>query len=123
MVELTIGDAHVSMSRSVADQVKPALDGVISAFHTHRGNPESISERLASTGLGEKDELQQLLQDPAWNILGSRMVVRPFGATGVQWNPADDMCVAATVQPASVETGLTAPRWRLTGRIYKAEPR
>lgn len=123
VVELTIGDAHVSMSRSVADQVKPALDGVISAFHTHRGNPESISERLASTGLGEKDELQQLLQDPAWNILGSRMVVRPFGATGVQWNPADDMCVAATVQPASVETGLTAPRWRLTGRIYRAEPR
>lgn len=33
VVELTIGDAHVSMSRSVVDQVKPALDGVISAFH------------------------------------------------------------------------------------------
>lgn len=123
VVELTIGGAHPSLSRGLADQVKPALDGVISAFHTHRGETEVVSERLASSGVGERDELGQLLHDPAWNILGSRTVVRPFGATGVQWNPADDMCVAATVQPANVDPAATAPRWRLTGKIHKAEPK
>jgi len=122
VVELTIGDAQADASSSVADQVKPALDGVISAYHAHQGDTEVPSERLSSMGLGERIELQRLLGDTAWNTLGSRTVVRPFGAAGVQWNPADDLCVAATVEPTTVDTAPAGPRWRLACKIAMAEP-
>jgi hypothetical protein len=122
VVELTIGDAQGNSSSSIANQVKPALDGVISAYHAHLGDTEVPSERLASMGLGEKIELQRLLGDTAWNTLGSRTVVRPFGVAGVQWNPADDFCVAATVQSTTVDTVPAGHRWRLAGKIATAEP-
>lgn len=51
-------------------------------------------------------------------------MVKPFGATGVQWNPADDFCVGARValkaQPAAADK--LHPRWRLTAELVQATP-
>lgn len=123
VAELMIGDARARPSSSLPDQIKPALDGVISAYHAHSADTQECSERLASAGLGEKLNLQRLLADPAWNVFGRRAVVRPFGAIGVQWNPADDLCVAATIESTPLDADhRDGPRWRLSGRLMIAEP-
>lgn len=122
IVDVSIGDAHRERRPSAADQVKPVLDGVISAYHSHEGDCALVAERLANLGLGDPSRLQRELGDPVWNVLGSRVLVWPFGPAGVQWNPADDLCVAAHVRPVSVPLDRSGPRWRLAGAIHAALP-
>lgn len=122
IVDVSIGDAHREQQPSVADLVKPVLDGVISAYHSHEGDGVHVAERLANLGLGDASHLQRALGNAAWNVLQSRVLVWPFGAAGVQWNPADDLCVAAHVWPVSVPLDRAGPRWRLAGAIHAALP-
>lgn len=107
--------------RSVAELVKPLLDGVICAYHCHTGqSSEEVGGRLAAAGLGEFAQVHAALSDPAWAILGARRLVKPFGLVGVQWNPADDYCVAAEVILDPEPT--TAGRWRVSGQLCTALP-
>ena len=64
--------------------------------------------------------VRRWLADPNWAALGSRTLVRPFGTHGVQWNPADDYCVAAIV--TIDRTPGDGPRWQLSGELAWAAP-
>lgn len=78
--------------------IKPLLDGVICAYHHHDGRDlDNVAERLHRAGLGPARTLSSQLQDERWQVLGSRRLVKPF-RDGVQWNPADDACLAADIQ-------------------------
>lgn len=77
--------------------LKPMLDGVIAALHSHDGSAiEVIADLLARpTGLG-RSQIQQMLMPEREAPLGRRRLLSPY-RNFVQWNPADDRCVAARV--------------------------
>jgi hypothetical protein len=103
--------------------VKPTLDGIISAYHSHEGSDGvAESQRLEEAGLGERETLRDQLLDRRWAALGGRRLLSSFGKTGVQWNPADDLCAAAHITLSvgdSVEDGHHT-RWRLSGELAEA---
>lgn len=77
--------------------VKPMLDGLISALHSHDGsNADHIRNALAR--FGEPAQLWSLLVDPSTSVLGRRVLVRPHGP-GIAWNPADERCSAFSIMP------------------------
>jgi hypothetical protein len=51
-----------------------------------------------------------------WVALGARRFLKPFGATGVPWNPADEFCVYAHIILMTGEAAADEhpARWRLT---------
>jgi hypothetical protein len=112
-------------ANSLVDIVKPTLDGIISAFHSHDGSDGAAEAlRLEEAGLGEKEALRDQLLDRRWAALGGRRLLAPFGRAGVQWNPADDLCVAAYITLSvggSPEDGHNA-RWRLSAELAEAIP-
>ncbi|WP_131804482.1 hypothetical protein [Mycobacteroides abscessus] len=112
-------------ANSLADIVKPTLDGIISAHHSHEGSDGVVeAQRLEVAGLGSAETLRDQLHDRRWAALGGRRLLSSFGPTGVQWNPADDFCVAAHITLStggSVEDGHHA-RWRLSGELAEAIP-
>lgn len=120
LVRLKVHDRQPSLRTNLATLIKPTLDGIISAFHSHTGQTDQVGQRLAEAGVGEYDLVRRWLADPNWAALGSRTLVRPFGTHGVQWNPADDYCVAAIV--TIDRTPGDGPRWQLSGELAWAAP-
>lgn len=110
---------------SVAGILKPVLDGIISAYHSHAGS-DAVAEakRLEESGIGPAATMQNQLLDRRWATLGARRLVKPFGATGVQWNPADDFCVAAHVTLSTERAVADKHRaqWRVTAELMEASP-
>lgn len=124
LINVQITDTRASRPvDSVASIIKPALDGIISAYHSHEGSDGVVEAlRLEEAGLGTAGTLQTQLPDRRWAALGPRRLVRPFGETGVQWNPADDYCVAAHVNLTTNKAGADThqARWRLTAELMEA---
>jgi hypothetical protein len=83
-------------------KMKPLLDGVISGMHAYTGLqlPE-VGARLARMLGVAPHEIEDLLRGSG--PLGPREVVRPYRER-VQWNPADDACVHASIQVKAAET-------------------
>ena len=95
------GDAQAFVSL-----VKPMLDGLISALHSHDGTHEHhVLGALAR--YGEPRVLWDLLNDSTNEILGRRTLLRPHGA-GVAWNPADDRCSRFSIIPTATGPLLSA---------------
>ncbi|MGV0675688.1 hypothetical protein ABQE62_05780 [Mycolicibacterium fortuitum] len=126
LLKLHVTDTRVNKpANSLVNIVKPTLDGIISAYHCHEGS-DGVAEaqRLETAGLGSTETLRDRLLDRRWAALGARRLLSSFGRTGVQWNPADDLCVAAHITLStggSVEDGHRA-RWRLSGELAEAIP-
>lgn len=82
---------------SAAALIKPLLDELISSLHAHDGSHlAEISQRLAGQLSLPPDRVGEVLTDAQQAALGTRRLVHLFG-TGVQWNPADELCVACEV--------------------------
>jgi hypothetical protein len=100
-VDLTLPDGW--SNTTVANALKPLLDGLVSALHTHEEHVhDDVSRaRLMSSlaMLGEPDVMWSMLRDPGCNLLGSRALIRPH-RNGIAWNPADERCHAFRVQRA-----------------------
>lgn len=117
-VNITGPAPQPGLTRSVADLVKPLLDGIICAYHRDSTPaPNAAAARLSTADLGAADHLAASLADPLWAALGQVLLVKPFGVSGVQWNPADDYCVAAEVL---LDPAPNADGWRVSGRINAA---
>lgn len=123
LINLQITDAQQPGAGSVASIVKPALDGIISAYHGHEGT-DGLAEarRLEAAGIGGAQPLQEQLLDQRWAALGARRLVKPFGTRGVQWNPADEFCVYAHVTLRVGEPAVDGhpARWRLSAELMAA---
>jgi hypothetical protein len=101
-----------------ARAIKPLVDGVISAFHNHDGTELStVSERLQSQlETVSAETISDLLMDKHAAQLGERRLVWRF-RSGVQWNPADDLCIAIDLRIEPAE------RLELTGRLIEIAPK
>ncbi len=103
---------------NVASTVKPLLDGVISGLHAHDGhNLGDLSARLASQLDTAPSIISGLLMSDQGAALGERRLLHAW-RHGVQWNPADDRCVAAAILVTGVTTG-----WQISGEIFEVEER
>jgi hypothetical protein len=99
--------------------LKSLIDGVVSAFQNHL-NHETVGDvatRIA-LAIGEKpaEVVAKLLSDER-AVLGSQHQLVYLRANGVQWNPADHLCVAGQV------LRRVGDRWRLSGRVCSLDPR
>ena len=103
------------LGRSTASVLKPMLDGVIAGFHRD-GSPSDEAVARLATGIGEIEGLVRAQLTASHAALGSRVVVRPF-RDGLQWNPADDLCVACTV-----ENGGPSSTSVVRGRLFALAP-
>ena len=99
--------------------IKPLFDGIIAAFHSHDGSMlEQVSDRLARKLDVDASEVAGHLLSDSVAVLGSRRLVWPWGKS-VQWNPADDRCVAAELllYTGKNRNGL----WRLSGELFELD--
>ena len=99
--------------------IKPLFDGIIAAFHSHDGSMlEQVSDRVARKLDVDASEVAGHLLSDSVAVLGSRRLVWPWGKS-VQWNPADDRCVAAelVVYTDKNRNGL----WRLSGELFEVD--
>jgi hypothetical protein len=118
-VFLTLGYSCARAVGADPELVKALIDGTVAAFQAH-ANPASVTEiaaRLAiATGRPEKLIAQALLNDGC-AVLGTAGRLVHLRGTGVQWNPADHLCVAGQVLCREVPGDL----WTLSGEIHAVE--
>ena len=108
-LRIRVGTGRVS----IASSLKPMLDGFIAALH-HDPDPSPIAvERLAAHLNLSSPAVSEMLRGEGRSPLGARIIVRPY-RENVQWNPADDLCVACAVltddqlEPNMIEGELLA---------------
>lgn len=105
-----------STSLNLTSVIKPVFDGIVAAFNRHDGSwVNLIAERLATTLSVDQKDLAYFLEDGAMAILGARRLVWPR-ASGVQWNPSDDLLVAGELSLV----GCGSDReWGLSGELFE----
>ena len=102
------------MRRSTGSVLKPMLDGVIAAFHRDASLEDETIRRLAGQLHQTQDGVRVQLA-AADAPLGTRVLLRPF-RDGLQWNPADDLCVACTVEVAEPSPAM------VKGQLLRLSP-
>lgn len=90
----TIG-GRAARKRNLANVIKTVFDGVIAAFacHTVGTTLRDIAEKLSVKTGAEVDEVIQHIRDEQNAVLATGLLAWPR-ASGIQWNPPDDRCVA-----------------------------
>lgn len=118
-VFLTLSHPHAKAVGANPELVKALMDGTVAAFQAH-GNQKTVAElaaRLAvATGRPAGPIAETLLSDKRAVLGTTDMLVRPRG-TGVQWNPADHLCMAGQVLCQQALGGT----WTLSGEIHAIE--
>lgn len=100
---------------NLAAVIKPLLDGIISAFHEQNGSPDIVSTNRLATLLGKPPrEIEKMLCNSQAAVLGKRNLIHPF-REGIQWNPADDLCMAVKV---TLEDSLAGQEWQMSGELF-----
>jgi hypothetical protein len=95
--------------------MKPVFDGVLSAFHSHSGQrTELVAEVLARRLNVPARELTRHLLSPSVAVLGVRQLLWPW-RDSVQWNPADERCVAGELLVERSDD----PRIALLGELFE----
>lgn len=98
--------------------LKSVVDGVVCAFHNHlnemtmTGVASTIANQLAVA----PEVIAATLSEPVYAVLGARPNLVHTRGQGVQWNPADERCVAGQLVRRPSE------RWELSGEIYEVSP-
>jgi tetratricopeptide (TPR) repeat protein len=108
-----------SITSSFIDLLKPLLDGTVAAFHRHDGtNQALVAERLTSVlEVRAQDILSYLSENPN-AVLGTRTLLW-IRQEGVQWNPADDRCLAVELLFESSKDDFA----ELSGELFEVEER
>jgi hypothetical protein len=118
-VFITLGYPRARSVGADPERVKALIDGTVAAFQAHgdQASVAGIAARVAiSTGQPEGLIAQALLDDDRAVLGAADRLVYPHG-TGVQWNPADHLCVAGQMlcREAPGDT------WTLAGEIHAVE--
>jgi hypothetical protein len=118
-VFLTLSHPRAKTAGANPELVKALMDGTVAAFQAH-GNQGAVAEiatRLAvATGRPAHLIAQTLLNDGR-AVLGVTDMLVHLRGTGVQWNPADHLCMAGQVLCQQVPGGT----WTLSGEIHAVE--
>jgi hypothetical protein len=107
--------AHDRYRANAATLIKPLFDGVISAFHAHTGQKiDSIAGILSGRLSVSAEEVKSYLLSSEIAVLGARQLLWPW-RDSVQWNPADERCVAGElVLGPREDVGIT-----LSGELFE----
>jgi hypothetical protein len=96
--------------------VKPLVDGTIAALHCHDGSAlAELSRRVSAQIPVPAEAIAMRLMDDRYAVLGPRQLLWPR-AQGVQWNPADDRCLALELR---IDHG---DRLALSGCLFAIAP-
>jgi hypothetical protein len=110
--------APAAASLVATNLLKPLSDGVVCAFHRHNGQDEDeIGRRLTARLPTERGAVRTFLNDEATAVLGTRRLLWPY-RDSVQWNPADDLCVAAELR---VRPAAGKKKYLVQGELLAAE--
>ncbi|RJE47920.1 hypothetical protein A7K50_01365 [Dehalobacter sp. MCB1] len=102
---------------NLAAVVKPLLDGIISSVHVHDGtNISLLSERLSDLIGTDQSTAENMLMDSATAVLGKINMLHPY-RQGVQWSPADDLCM--TVKILCKNSSTISNTWRVSGELFE----
>jgi hypothetical protein len=102
---------------SLANVVKPLIDGVVSALHCFGGElPGLVVERLSNATTTDPSDVRRRLTDQRRAVLGARANLIRLTKNGIAFNPRDEDCVACVIEAA----GGTQPR--MTGTVLSVEP-
>lgn len=99
--------------------VKGIFDGVICAFHRHTGPlpPRKNLHGLAGLLGVSVQDIEELLNDPPWPVLGEVPGLVSAYRGGVKFAPSDHLCVAGELLAAPPEPGQD--HWSITGRLVE----
>jgi len=102
-----------------AELVKGVIDGVVSAFQAHTDTSTSgdVAARLAEVLSADPAEIEALLLDRRWAVLGAVRRLVYLRGDAVQWNPVDDWCDAGELLAEPPEP--TKPGWAISGEIVE----
>lgn len=105
--------------RSLVALLKPLIDGVTAAFGTYQGSQLGlVSERLGRQLARESATVAGLLSRQERAVLGACQLVVPRAA-GVQWQPADERCLACELVVERTGAGAI----ELAGQVVAVEAR
>lgn len=107
--------------RGLAGVVKGVFDGAISAFQaqTDAADLPELTSRAALHISATPEEIASLLGCRNRAVLGAVPSLLHRRGAGVQWNPADDFCVAGELLAAT----SWSSRWALRGDILEVASR
>jgi hypothetical protein len=116
-VLLTLSHPGTKSAGANPELVKALIDGTVAAFQAHgdRASAAEIAARLAVTTGQSTGLIKQALLDDRRAVLGITDSLVHLRGTGVQWNPADHLCVAGVCRQAPGTT------WMLSGEIHAVE--
>ena len=119
-VRLTLSCPQSKVVGANPPLVKGLFDGTIAAFQSHSDHAtvDEIAIRLARTVGKPVDLITEMLLNCGHSVLGADSLVHLRGS-GVQWNPADHLLMAAQV----VCRPVSGTRWMLSGEIHAVEPK
>lgn len=104
-------------SVNIASFMKPLIDGIIANFHAHNGEYiEELSRRISIDLKQNTMAIAELLCRRDRALLGRHKLLWPY-REGVQWNPADELCLAADIR---VETHNRS-NWSISGSLFEIE--
>ena len=111
-------DAPEWVRFNCAALVKPVFDGIVCALHVHDGSMlGEVGERLAARLGTDPTKVVGGLMDDRIAVLGKRRLLWPWRHS-VQWNPADDLCLAGELL---IRRGQ-GHTWRLAGKLLALDP-
>ena len=114
-LRLRLGVPAGQRRRLTVDLVKRLIDGVVVCYHSHVSQGDDQRDLARRASAPDTTVTLDMLHDEPWSALGARRLLWPRGA-GVQWNPADDYCVACEV---TIDTSH-ARGWTLSGSLSAA---
>ena len=118
-VFLTLSHPHAKTVGADPELVKALVDGTVAAFQAH-GNQRTVTEiatRLAAATGRPAGMIAQTLLNDGRAVLGVTDTLVHLRGTGVQWNPADHLCMAGQVLCRQVPGGT----WTLSAQIHAVE--
>ncbi len=120
-VFLTLGCPRANTMVASPELVKALIDGTVAAFQAPGDLADfgEISVRIAAATSEPSSVIRGILADGQRAVLGTTGSLVRLRGTGVQWNPADHLCVAGQVLIAET----TGDTWTLSGDIQAVEPR
>lgn len=86
---------------TLANVVKPLIDGVVTSLHAFAGEiPELAVERLSGSTKTDPGDVRRRLTDQRRAVLGARPNLIRLTKDDIAFNPRDEDCVACVVEVA-----------------------
>jgi hypothetical protein len=122
-VKVEIRPPHLNSPGPNTELVKGIIDGVVSAFqaHTDTSTSSEVAARLAKVLPADPGEIEALLLERRWAVLGGVPRLVYLRGDAVQWNPGDDWCDAGELIVAPPK--LTGTSWAISGQIVELSRR